>query len=106
MIGSPIVFHTAPPHPSSKAFATWTYVFVGGPEASQNGFGLLMPAKSTERSAISSTFGLLEPSNGEHGSVSFPPHPCHPCSAVSWQQMLAVSLDAEQFVYPFGRLNT
>src|SRR5690242_13461978 len=55
MIGSPIVFQTAPPQPSSNALATWTYVLVGGPEASQNGFGDLMPAKLTERSAMASS---------------------------------------------------
>src|SRR5690348_7364674 len=54
MIGSPIVFHTAPPQPSSNALATWTYVLVGGPDASQNGLGDLMPAKLTERSATGS----------------------------------------------------
>src|SRR5437773_242860 len=56
MIGSPIVFQTAPPQPESNALATCTYVFVGGPLASQNGFGLLMPAKFTLRSAINVSF--------------------------------------------------
>src|SRR6185436_8239404 len=52
MIGSPIVFHTAPPQPSSNALATWPYVLVGGPEASQKEFGLSMPAKVVRRSAM------------------------------------------------------
>src|SRR5688572_25784899 len=55
MIGSPIVFQTAPPQPASKARMTWYAVFAGGPEAIQNGFGLLMPAQSVVRSAIAST---------------------------------------------------
>src|SRR6266536_448365 len=58
MMGSPIVFHTAPPQPSSNAFATWTYVFVGGPLANQNGLGLSIPAKFTRRSAIVGTARL------------------------------------------------
>src|SRR5512147_3064981 len=53
MIGSPIVFHTAPPQPSSKAFMTWYPVFVGGPDASQKGLGDLTPQKSTLRSGMS-----------------------------------------------------
>src|SRR2546422_747050 len=52
MIGSPIVFQTAPPQPWSNALATWPYVFVGGPDANQNGFGLSIPAKFVRRSAI------------------------------------------------------
>src|SRR6266566_2395414 len=56
MIGSPIVFQTAPPQPSSNALATWPYVFVGGPDASQKGFGLWMPAKLVRRSAIGQPF--------------------------------------------------
>src|SRR4051794_10393888 len=57
-IGSPSVFQTAPPHPASNARITCSPVFVGGADASQNGLGLLMPAKSMLRSAISpSPFG-------------------------------------------------
>src|SRR5437016_14482221 len=51
MIGSPMVFHTAPPHPASKARITWSPVLVGGADASQNGFGDLIPAKLTLKSA-------------------------------------------------------
>src|SRR5271154_431495 len=51
-IGSPSVFHTAPPQPASKARITCSPVFAGGAEASQKGLGLLMPAMSMLRSAI------------------------------------------------------
>src|SRR6185503_21093589 len=86
MIGSPIVFQTAPPQPSSKAFATWTYVFVGGPEASQNGLGLLIPAKLTLRSAISVSIpknclnhrGLNDRGHGGHRGLRLP---CSLCLA-------------------------
>src|ERR1700722_9750474 len=49
-MGSPIVFQTAPPQPASKARMTWPPVFVGGPEASQKGFGERRPQKLTDRS--------------------------------------------------------
>src|SRR4051812_28126549 len=52
-MGSPSVFHTAPPQPASKARITCSPVFAGGADASQNGLGLLMPAKSMLRSAMS-----------------------------------------------------
>src|SRR5262245_42800773 len=52
MIGSPSVFHTAPPHPASNARMTCSPLFAGGAEASQKGFGLLMPANSMLRSAM------------------------------------------------------
>ncbi len=51
-MGSPSVFQTQPPHPWSKARDTWSPVLVGGPDASQNGFGLMMPPSETERSAM------------------------------------------------------
>src|SRR5215469_15089483 len=51
-IGSPMVFHTAPPQPASNARITWSPVFVGGPEASQNGLGDSTPHNFTRRSAI------------------------------------------------------
>src|ERR1700722_18489662 len=51
-MGSPMVFQTAPPQPASNARATCPPVFVGGPEASQNGFGLVTPANFTLRSAM------------------------------------------------------
>src|SRR5215471_4428105 len=45
VMGSPMVFHTAPPHPASKARITCSPQFVGGADASQNGFRHLIPAK-------------------------------------------------------------
>jgi hypothetical protein len=52
--GSPMVFHTAPPQPASKARMTCSPVFVGGAEASQNGLGVWIPMKRVERSAMGS----------------------------------------------------
>src|SRR5215469_1587952 len=40
-----MVFQTAPRHPASKARITCSPQFVGGAEASQNGFWHLIPAK-------------------------------------------------------------
>src|SRR5215831_2534882 len=51
-IGLPSVFHTAPPQPASNARITWSPELVGGADASQNGFGDLMPEKSMLRSAM------------------------------------------------------
>src|ERR1019366_10687791 len=51
-MGSPSVFHTAPPQPASKARITCSPVFAGGADASQKGLGLLMPAMSMLRSAM------------------------------------------------------
>src|ERR1035441_4656513 len=52
-----MVFHTAPPHPASKARIICSPQLVGGAEASQKGFGELMPpAKS--RTLISGIGGL------------------------------------------------
>src|SRR5215472_425040 len=53
-MGSPIVFQTTPPHPASNARIACPMVLVAGPDASQNGFVLLIPAKRTVRSAIGS----------------------------------------------------
>src|SRR4249919_3932368 len=47
-----MVFHTAPPHPASKARMTCSPQLVGGPEASQKGLGQRMPAKLVARSAM------------------------------------------------------
>src|SRR5580704_14372731 len=46
-----MVFQTAPPQPASKARATWSPQLLGGPEASQNGFGDSIPANRVVRSA-------------------------------------------------------
>src|ERR1019366_8462317 len=52
-MGSPRVFQTAPPQPASKARMTCSPQLVGGPEASQKGFGQWMrPAKVVERSGM------------------------------------------------------
>src|SRR2546425_6289800 len=51
-IGSPIVFHTAPPQPASNARITCPAVFAGGPLASQNGLSDSRPQNFTRRSAI------------------------------------------------------
>src|SRR5215813_933392 len=51
-MGSPIVFHTAPPQPASNARITCSPQFVGGAEASQNGFGEEIPANFTETSGF------------------------------------------------------
>src|SRR5437899_8198095 len=51
-IGSPSVFHTAPPQPASNARMICSPVLVGGALASQNGLGLLMPANEIDRSAM------------------------------------------------------
>src|SRR5665213_3107600 len=51
---SPKVFHTTPPRPALKARTTLYSLSVGGAEASQNGFGDLIPANSERRSAMGS----------------------------------------------------
>src|SRR5208283_4570656 len=51
-MGSPSVFHTAPPQPASKARITCSPQLAGGPEASQKGLGQRMPAKLVVRSAM------------------------------------------------------
>src|SRR5579872_6423861 len=61
-----MVFQTGPPQPASKARITWSPQLVGGPEASQNGFGQRMPpAKMLVRSA---TRRLLH--DGESGALA------------------------------------
>ena len=44
-MGSPMVFHTAPPQPASKARMICSPQLVGGAEASQKGLGHWMPQK-------------------------------------------------------------
>src|ERR1700689_302767 len=74
-IGSPMVSQTAPPHPASNARIPWPPVFVGGPEASQNGLGLVTPANFTVRSAI---IHLRVPLTGHRG---IPSHESNPRAA-------------------------
>src|SRR6202167_5600319 len=53
MIGSPMVFHTAPPQPASNARMICSPQLVGGADASQNGLGDRMPpAQGVARSGI------------------------------------------------------
>src|SRR5579862_2955046 len=51
-MASPMVFQTTPPQPASNARCACFAVFDGGPDATQNGFGDLMPAKLTDKSAM------------------------------------------------------
>src|ERR1017187_1392337 len=69
-MGSPMVFHTAPPHPLSKARMICSPQLVGGPEASQKGLGERMPAKLVVRSAIGSSFELACHGQGRAFAVS------------------------------------
>src|ERR1700753_3831648 len=48
-MGSPMVFHTAPPHPASKARMICSPQLVGGAEASQKGLIQGMPQKVVAR---------------------------------------------------------
>src|SRR5215471_10612553 len=89
-IGSPSVFHTAPPQPMSNARMIWSPVFVGGALASQNGLGLLMPANEMDRSAMGGS-GLIgsgargpavaypgsiaAETQGRYGGLTFPARP-------------------------------
>ncbi|MCV4932166.1 hypothetical protein OFC23_27185, partial [Escherichia coli] len=64
-IGSPRVFQTAPPQPASNALSTIEPILVGGAEASQNGFGDLIPAKFTLKSAISNQSSFSDKNSQE-----------------------------------------
>src|SRR5208283_3843526 len=79
-MGSPRVFHTAPPHPLSKARITCSPLLVGGPEASQKGLGERMPAKLVLRSAIASSFELAR--HGQGGALAVGHRVHHFSSAV------------------------
>src|ERR1700691_3995910 len=78
-MGSPMVFHTAPPQPASNARITWPPVLVGGPEASQNGLGLVTPANFTVRSAIYH----LSSARGETSQASRPRAAATPSATAS-----------------------
>src|SRR5450432_2522839 len=54
-MGSPMVFHTAPPHPASKARMICSPQLVGGADASQKGLRQGMPAK------VVSSVGMVAP---------------------------------------------
>src|SRR5580700_8368835 len=63
-MGSPMVFHTAPPQPASNARFTWSPQLLGGPEASQKGLGDSMPANRVVRSATESLQALGDSGGG------------------------------------------
>src|SRR5277367_2019287 len=64
-MGSPRVFHTAPPHPASNARITWSPQLAGGPEASQNGLGhRIFPANSVVKSAMIHSQEVGDPDGG------------------------------------------
>ena len=65
---SPSVFHTTPPQPALKARTTLYSLSVGGAEASQNGFGDLMPTNSDLRSAIGTSYARAS----EYDAVNLP----------------------------------
>jgi hypothetical protein len=68
---SPKVFQTTPPHPASKARRTLYSLSVGGAEASQNGFGDLMPMKSVDRLAMASLLAArCEQGNGAGSTLT------------------------------------
>ena len=68
-MGSPMVFHTAPPQPASKARMICSPQLVGGAEASQKGFGeLMLPAKLRMRMSGMGRLRSLE--HGERGALA------------------------------------
>src|SRR5450432_727841 len=69
---SPSVFQTTPPQPASKARTTLYSLSVGGAEASQNGFGLLMPAKVVLRSAMSGSGESIAGASASGGRATDP----------------------------------
>src|SRR5438067_863981 len=64
-MGSPIVFQTTPPQPASKARWAWYPVLAGGPEATQKGFGLFIPARLIDKSAIIQNSNIQHPTSRE-----------------------------------------
>src|SRR5580704_12872364 len=82
-MGSPIVFQTAPPQPASNARITCPPVLVGGPEASQNGFGLVIPANFTLRSAISRLLSYFSTRRGDPNQPSRPRAAAMPSATAS-----------------------
>ncbi len=78
---SPSVFHTTPPQPALKARTTLYSLSVGGAEASQNGFGDLMPTKSVRRSAMSASCSAC----AERAVDRIRPRACRPGTATTWR---------------------
>src|SRR4051812_24139794 len=64
-----MVFHTTPPQPASNARCAWYPVLAGGPEATQNGLGDLMPARLVERSAMTERIGKPLGRGGSGGNA-------------------------------------
>src|SRR5579871_3845970 len=60
-MGSPIVFHTAPPQPASKARMICSPQLVGGADASQKGLRHLMPQKVVSRVGLGLDMLALQP---------------------------------------------
>src|SRR3984885_6525283 len=61
VMGSPIVFHTAPPHPASKARMICSPQLVGGADASQKGLRQGMPQIVVARVGLGTDTGDLQP---------------------------------------------
>src|ERR1039458_7842924 len=97
-MGSPMVFHTAPPHPLSKARMICSPQLVGGPEASQKGLGERMPAKLVVRSAIGRSFELAR--HGQGGALAVGAgrqiYRSHAASAQAAQDAVGAELAAEE----------
>src|ERR1035438_5796300 len=68
-MGSPMVFHTAPPQPASKARMICSPQLVGGAEASQKGFGESM-RPANERMRMSGIGRLSDFEHGECGAFA------------------------------------
>src|SRR5450631_576600 len=63
-----MVFHTAPPHPASKARMICSPQLVGGADASQNGLGHWMPQKVVASVGL----GMLDPQpSGDADTCAF-----------------------------------
>ena len=77
-MGSPMVFHTAPPQPASKARMTCSPQLVGGPEASQKGLGLRMPMKSRGQVSHGAPPWLLRDARAGQRRRSPAPRACRP----------------------------
>src|SRR5215475_12882626 len=73
-----MVFQTAPPHPASNARCTCGPELLGGPDASKNGLGERIPAKSMlssamllQESAVNRGGGELAVLDGHHRGSGF-----------------------------------
>src|ERR1700741_3375401 len=81
MIGSPIVFQTAPPQPASNARITCSPQFVGGADASQNGLRHGIPQKVVSSVGLTLDMLHLQP-RGDPDARAFSVRDCvHPLAA-------------------------